>query len=341
VHPGSSPVFALCCVRACRYAAKKWPPGILPTSEFKDKKTGEMVRFKPKVDIKGLDSVRRDKIPFTKELVAGIIERILDFVPWQDICQYVFSRCELLCKNELDMYQVIQSKSCKLSYSSRCIQQVIQEKMQRRDPATAPHAGDRVYFVYVKTSGREKNLKGWQQVEEPLYALENNLQLDYKKIGESCVKNSVMLLLSLVIPEGERQRAWDKMFRPFDTQYHSEDSKSSGGLSRFAVPKDTCRVCHVDLVKIEDAQQRPGIRVLCEAHKDHYADLQAKYTVNVAQRKQQVAETYEGCQKCMGVRGNPSQCANRACEIFWRRVKEKNDCDHVETQFARLNMLDW
>lgn len=49
-------------------------------------------------------------------------------------------------------------------------------KMKKRDAATAPSAGDRVAFVMIKMG---KGAKGYEKSEDPLYALENNLPLDY------------------------------------------------------------------------------------------------------------------------------------------------------------------
>jgi DNA polymerase delta subunit 1 len=48
--------------------------------------------------------------------------------------------------------------------------------MKKRDAATAPSAGDRVAFVMIKLG---KGAKGYEKSEDPLYALENNLPLDY------------------------------------------------------------------------------------------------------------------------------------------------------------------
>jgi DNA polymerase delta subunit 1 len=48
--------------------------------------------------------------------------------------------------------------------------------MKKRDAATAPGVGDRVAFVMIKMG---KGARGYEKSEDPLYALENNLPLDY------------------------------------------------------------------------------------------------------------------------------------------------------------------
>lgn len=49
--------------------------------------------------------------------------------------------------------------------------------MKRRDEASAPLIGDRVAYVFIK---KNKDSKGFEKAEDPLYALENNLPLDFE-----------------------------------------------------------------------------------------------------------------------------------------------------------------
>jgi len=57
--------------------------------------------------------------------------------------------------------------------------------MKKRDAATAPSAGDRVAFVMIKLG---KGARGYEKSEDPLYALENNLPLDYTYYLENQLK---------------------------------------------------------------------------------------------------------------------------------------------------------
>lgn len=77
------------------------------------------------------------------------------------------------------------------------------EKMRKRDPATAPTIGDRVPYVIIKAA---KGAKAYEKAEDPIYALENNLPIDFqhylehqlsqplKRIFEPVLKNFNELL---------------------------------------------------------------------------------------------------------------------------------------------------
>jgi len=47
--------------------------------------------------------------------------------------------------------------------------------MTQRDPGTAPKTGDRVKYVIIQG---ERNSKMYEKAEDPMYVLENGIQLD-------------------------------------------------------------------------------------------------------------------------------------------------------------------
>ena len=49
--------------------------------------------------------------------------------------------------------------------------------MKKRDAGSAPDVGDRVAYVMIKGM---KGSKGYEKSEDPIYALENNLPIDYQ-----------------------------------------------------------------------------------------------------------------------------------------------------------------
>jgi len=50
------------------------------------------------------------------------------------------------------------------------------EKMKQRDAASAPTMGDRVQYVVVKGT---KGSKAYEKSEDPIYALEHNIPIDF------------------------------------------------------------------------------------------------------------------------------------------------------------------
>ena len=57
--------------------------------------------------------------------------------------------------------------------------------MKKRDAGSAPDVGDRVAYVMIKGM---KGSKGYEKSEDPIYALENNLPIDYQYYIENQIK---------------------------------------------------------------------------------------------------------------------------------------------------------
>ena len=68
-------------------------------------------------------------------------------------------------KGDKDVYQVKQAHT------------ELAKKLKERDPNNAPTIGDRVSMVMIRST---KNAVGYEKAEDPLYALEHDLPIDYQ-----------------------------------------------------------------------------------------------------------------------------------------------------------------
>ena len=71
------------------------------------------------------------------------------------------------------------------TYASRAAHVELAAKMRQRDEASAPNVGDRVAYVMIQAA---KGSKGYEKSEDPLYALQNNLPIDYQFYLENQLK---------------------------------------------------------------------------------------------------------------------------------------------------------
>ena len=63
------------------------------------------------------------------------------------------------------------------TYTAKQAHTELAAKMRQRDEASAPNVGDRVAYVMIQAA---KGSKGYEKSEDPLYALQNNLPIDYQ-----------------------------------------------------------------------------------------------------------------------------------------------------------------
>ena len=71
------------------------------------------------------------------------------------------------------------------------------EKMKKRDAGTAPGIGDRVAYVMV---GGVKGSRDYENAEDPLYVLENDIPIDFNYYIEKQIKLPLSRIYDLILP---------------------------------------------------------------------------------------------------------------------------------------------
>lgn len=146
-----------------RYAAKMWVMG----------KNGIELE---KIDIKGLQVIRRDNCAFVRDTCQNIINMILDSSDPSGPIAYAKQKANDLKDGHVEMNQLILSKRLGDSYKSNNLAHVVvRNKIRERTPGAEPQSGDRVQFVIVKNSSK----KMFEKAEDPKWVRENGLELDY------------------------------------------------------------------------------------------------------------------------------------------------------------------
>jgi hypothetical protein len=82
------------------------------------------------------------------------------------------------------------------------------EKMIERDPNSAPKPGDRVPFVYVDI-GDPKALAS-KKVEDPQYAIENNVPIDNLYYLEHQLKNPLKTIFDILLGPDECENLFNR-----------------------------------------------------------------------------------------------------------------------------------
>ena len=111
--------------------------------------------------------------------------------------------------------------------------------MRKRDAASAPNVGDRVAYVMIQAA---KNSKGFEKSEDPLYALQNNLPIDYQFYLEHQLKQPLVRIFEPILKDKVEQIlfAGDHM----RNIYKPAMSNSNIGLFKFTKVRETCLGCH-------------------------------------------------------------------------------------------------
>jgi DNA polymerase delta subunit 1 len=172
-----------------RYAAKMWVEKISPEGLRE-------VKF-DKIDVKGLQVVRRDSCKFVRNTCKKLLETVLESPDPTHAVNMAREARDKLLNGEIDSEDLVLTKSLAAEYKVSMPHVEVVKKMRERNPGSEPQIGSRVPFVVAKT---KKGLdKLFEKAEDPVWAKENNVKLDYEYYFEHQLKKPVEDLLEPLI----------------------------------------------------------------------------------------------------------------------------------------------
>jgi DNA polymerase delta subunit 1 len=180
-----------------RYAAKMYEGASDKEGRpiLKDDGT-RLVVFK-KIDVKGLQVVRRDNCPYVREVCKDILATILETSDPLPSIEKARTAAKNLKAGLVPMEKLTMSKQLGADYKSKSLAHVaVVAKMRERMPGSEPQQGDRVPFVIVQGP---KNAKMFERAEDPQYVREHKLKLDFDYYFENQLKNPVCDLLEPLV----------------------------------------------------------------------------------------------------------------------------------------------
>jgi DNA polymerase delta subunit 1 len=163
-----------------RYAAKLWTKG----------KDGNMNM--DYIDVKGLQLVRRDNTPHMREVCKELLDVVLESSDTGPPKELALQRAIELIEGDVPNEKLILSQGLSDSYKAKGFTvsinspditdinqahvQVVR-KMRERQPGSEPQSGDRVPYILIDTG--DPKAKAFEKSEDPKYAKDNNLKVDY------------------------------------------------------------------------------------------------------------------------------------------------------------------
>ena len=217
------------------YAGRKWTP-----------KTIEPLLLKNELDIKGIQAVRRDTVPWIAELSNDILDILLRIPDGtkpqtQTAMDLVKSRLCDLVENKIELDKFITSKSLAANYASMAIPHVSAwQRMIQRSETNIPSIGSRMPFVFVASKDRKASLSS--KAEHPEYVKKSGKKLDIKYYIKAA-QNPIMKLLQFAddntledIFKSAMSMDENKNTTSLDTFIGTESSKKTHTLSLIPSP---------------------------------------------------------------------------------------------------------
>ena len=197
-----------------RYAARMYEKG-------RDGK----VSFK-KIDVKGLQVVRRDSCPYVRETLKKLLDLILESSDPRPAIDLARERARDLMGGAVPAERLLMSKQLASEYKVPMPHVAVRDKIKARAPGSEPQQGDRVPFVIVKGPGRM-----FEKAEDPVWAREKSIPIDYQYYFTNQFKKPVQDLLEPLV---SADQIFDKKFMVKTTSAVEVDAKRAF-LARFAL----------------------------------------------------------------------------------------------------------
>ena len=167
-----------------RYAAKMY------------EKKGDAVVFK-KIDVKGLQVVRRDSCPYVRETLKSLLGMILDSDDPRPVIQFARQASADLVAGKIPVEKLQMSKQLASDYKVPMPHVAVRDKIKARAPGSEPQQGDRVQFVIV-TGPRDAKM--FEKAEDPAWVRENpEIKVDYQYYFTNQLKKPVCDLLEPLV----------------------------------------------------------------------------------------------------------------------------------------------
>lgn len=281
------------------------------------------------MDTKGIETVRRDNCLLVRQVIETCLRKILIDRDVPGAVEYVKRTISDLLMNRMDLSLLVVTKGLTQEadkYDNKAAHVELAKRMKERDPATAPVVGDRIAYVIVKAA---KNAKGFEKSEDPIYALENNLPIDYQHYLDHYLDKPLCRIFDPIMKDAK-----SKLLKGDHTLSIAQPTPSSkaGGIMQFAKVRLSCVGCRAS---ITDEKQSRSLCTHCLAKEPEHLQ-KALDAVNGLERD--FNRLWTQCQRCQGSLHQDVLCTSRDCPIFYRRKKVQKDLLEAETTLKRF---DW
>jgi hypothetical protein len=156
----------------------------------------------------GIALKRRDNAPIVKTVYGGVIDIIMKNQDVTESIKFLKKSIQELIDGKHPLESLIISKSLKSDYKdpTRIAHKALADRMGERDPGNKPQVNDRIPYVYVDISEREKQAKKAKEkilqgdrIEHPDYIRKAELKPDYEFYITNQIMKPVSQIYALVL----------------------------------------------------------------------------------------------------------------------------------------------
>jgi DNA polymerase delta subunit 1 len=185
----------------------------------------------------GIVLKRRDNAPIVKDVFGGALDILLQERNVKKAQAFVTDMLLNVIENKVPLEKFIVTKALRDDYKNpeQIAHRVLADRMERRDPGTAPKVGDRIPYIYVAENA--KAAKQGDRIEHLDYVRARGLKPDTAFYITNQIQNPVAQLFALCIESMEgyvppRRVTYKEMYEQFMEKYKDEEQATLSVLDK-------------------------------------------------------------------------------------------------------------
>ena len=274
-----------------------------------------------KMDMKGLETVRRDNCAVVRKVVDTCLRKILMDQDVPGAIAYAKNTISQLLMNKLDISMLVITKQLQKTvddadYKAKQAHVELAARLKQRDAGSAPMLGDRVPYVIIQGA---KGTPMYMRAEDPVYVLEHSLPLDTEYYLRNQLENPLTRLFEPIIDTVGRLFAGDHT----RTVSKLTPTARAGSIMMFAVKKKQCLGCKAPIAD-------KGGETLCGHCRVREPEIYASKILKLRDLENEFSQLWTECQNCSGSAIKDVLCSARDCPIFYKRTAVRGELQRAQ-----------
>ena len=254
-------------------------------------------------------------------MLENVIKKIFIENKVDDAVNYCKNIIYDLLQNKIDFSLLVITKSLNNEYHSKQPHVELVEKLKKRDKSKIPVPGERIPYLIIKG---EKNSKNYENSESPLYALENDLEIDIDYYLNKQIKKPLLRIFNPILKNAEKI-----LFQGEHIRKKTYINRKSF-FSNFLIEKKTCFNCKSII----------NSGVVCKNCKDKLKIIYIENKMELINYQRMYCDLWVQCQKCQGSNFQDIICQNDDCSIFYKKIKVRKDLINITEKMKKFQELN-
>ncbi|OHT02663.1 polymerase zeta subunit [Tritrichomonas foetus] len=284
-----------------------------------------------RIDAKGIETVRRDNCRLVQNLLQKALDLLLIQQDKDKAIQFVKKVISDLLQDKIDLSFLVISKALtKNDYKAKQPHVELAHKMAKRDPGSAPRLGDRIAYVITAVG---KSSKAYEKSEDPIYVLENGLQIDTKYYLENQLQGPLTRLFTPIMGESHVNNLLQGQhtLHVKKAPLRKTEKPKAGSLMSFVQVRETC-ICGKSPI---DKGKKP----VCSNCKDSIIDVYENKMKEFKFIEEEHSKLWAQCQRCQKSLMTQNICTACDCPIFYKRKKAQLDLEDMYKAIKKFDGL--